>query len=58
MNTGNQRSVHCFIDKATGDVYKAAGWKAPAPHVRGNIVTGFDDIAARFDWAGGYLYLR
>lgn len=30
-------SVHCFIDKTNGDVLKAAGWKAPAKHARGNI---------------------
>lgn len=33
-------SVHCFIDRTNGDVLKAAGWKAPAKHARGNI---FDD---------------
>ena len=27
-------SVHCFIDKKTGEVYKAASWKAPAKIVR------------------------
>lgn len=31
------RSVHCFINKETGDIYKAAGWAAPAKHARGNI---------------------
>lgn len=30
-------SVHCFIDRDTGDVLKAASWKAPAKHARGNI---------------------
>jgi hypothetical protein len=55
---GRSNSVHCFIDNANGDLYKAAGWKAPAKHVRGNIVTGLDDIMARFTWSGGYLYLR
>jgi hypothetical protein len=54
--TLRSKSVHCFIDNATGDVYKAAGWKAPAKGARGNIVTGLDDIADRFDWSGGYLY--
>lgn len=29
--------VHCFIEIATGDIYKAATWNAPAKHVRGNI---------------------
>lgn len=32
--------VYCFIEIATGNIYKAAGWKAPAKHVRGSI---FDD---------------
>ena len=27
-------SVHAFIDRETGDVYKPAGWAKPAKHVR------------------------
>ena len=30
-------AAFCFIDKATGDVLKAASWAAPAKHARGNI---------------------
>lgn len=30
-------SVHCFVDIATGDIYKAASWSTPAKGVRGNI---------------------
>ena len=31
METESQsRSVHAFVDKKTGEVYKAASWKAPA----------------------------
>ena len=26
-----------FIDKENGDIYKAASWKTPAKHARGNI---------------------
>ena len=53
-------SVHCFVDKLTGEVYKPAGWKKPAKHVRFNMS---DDVnRAKLynvcDWAGGYLYLR
>ena len=33
----NNRSVHCFIERSTGNVLKAASWKAPAKHARGNI---------------------
>ena len=53
-------SVHCFDDKLSGEVYKPAGWKQPAKHVRFNMS---DDInRAKLynvcDWAGGYLYPR
>tara|TARA_R100001463_G_scaffold107473_1_gene162054 strand:+ start:708 stop:1121 length:414 start_codon:yes stop_codon:yes gene_type:complete len=56
----NQRSVHAFIDKKTGEVYKAAGWKSPAKHVRGQLLDSAsrEDILERCDWAGGYLYMR
>ena len=27
-------SVHSFVDKETGDVYKPASWAAPAKHIR------------------------
>jgi hypothetical protein len=30
-------SAHCFVDKETGDVLKAASWSKPAKHARGNI---------------------
>lgn len=37
LNNG-QRMVFGFVDNATGDIYKAAGWNAPAKHVRGNVL--------------------
>ena len=33
-------SVFAFVDKVTGDIYKPAGYNAPAKGIRGNI---FDD---------------
>lgn len=34
-----QRSCHSFIDLNTGDIWKAASWKAPAKNFpRGNII--------------------
>ena len=51
-----QNSVHSFVDRKTGDLYKAAGWAAPAKGVRGNIVTDLKSIAERMDPYGGYLY--
>ena len=55
-------SVHCFVDKETGDVYKAASWAAPAKHIRFSF-QNVEDLKFllnpdNVDWAGGYLYLR
>ena len=55
-------SVHCFVDKETGDVYKAASWAAPAKHVRFTF-QNVDHLKFllnpdNVDWAGGYLYIR
>ena len=61
METGaGSRSVHAFIDKKTGDVYKPASFKAPAKHVRFNlcIISDREWLLANADWAGGYLYVR
>ena len=57
---GRARSVHAFYDQRTGDVYKAAGWKAPAKHVRFNLLDdeSFATLIATCDWSGGYLYIR
>jgi hypothetical protein len=30
-------AVHCFVEIATGNIYKPAGWNAPAKGVRGNL---------------------
>ena len=55
----NQRSVHAFIDKKTGDVYKPAGWQGPAKHVRYNLLDAdsCNECLKRADWSGGYLYM-
>lgn len=29
--------IYCFIEKSTGDIFRAASYKAPAKHARGNI---------------------
>ena len=31
-------SVHTFVDKTTGDIYKAASFRAPAKGVRGSVL--------------------
>ena len=55
-------SVHCFIDKQTGEVYKPASWKAPAKHVRFDLRL-IQDREFLFNpnnisWAGSHLYMR
>lgn len=32
-----ERSVYGFVDLSNGDLLKAASWKAPAKHARGNL---------------------
>lgn len=34
---GASRSVHSFIERSSGDILKAASWRAPAKHARGNV---------------------
>jgi len=55
---GQTESVHAFIDRKTGEVYKAASYKAPAKGVRFNllIIQEREFVLENCDWAGGYLY--
>jgi hypothetical protein len=57
MDNGG-RSVHAFVDPTTGDVLKAAGWKAPAKGVRYNLLndTSYEQMLAAVDPFGAYLY--
>ena len=34
LDANGSRSVHAFVDKKTGEVYKSASWKSPAKGVR------------------------
>ena len=54
------RGIHAFVDMKTGEVYKAASWKAPAKGVRFNLLLIKDRewLLEHADWAGGYLYMR
>ena len=56
----NQESVHAFIDRKTGDVFKPASWRGPAKIARYNLLddASYAQCLARADWAGGYLYMR
>ena len=57
---GERGSIHCFVEKSTGDIYKPAGWKTPYTKgnncVRGNIydTSSFE----KTDLHGGWLYAR
>ena len=55
-------SVHAFVDKYTGEVYKPAGWANPAKHVRYDmrIIKERESLhnPDKIDWAGGHLYMR
>jgi hypothetical protein len=60
IDGGGQRSVHAFVDKQTGEVYKSASWKAPAKGVRFDLrlIEDREYLLQNADWAGGYLYAR
>ena len=57
---GQTESVHAFIDKKTGEVYKAASYKSPAKGVRFDLrlIEQREWLFENADWAGGYLYVR
>lgn len=57
-NFGHQRSVHSFVDRVTGDVFKPEGWAKPAKGVRFNLLTGMSTLLSVVDPYGGYLYQR
>ena len=59
VDSSSNRSVHCFIDKNTGEVYKSASWKAPAQGVRYDlrIIHQREYLLKNADWSGGYLYV-
>ena len=58
-NRPPSRSVHAFVDKKTGEVYKPASFKAPAKIVRFNLclIKDREWLLENADWAGEYLYL-
>jgi hypothetical protein len=48
------RSAHAFLDRASGDVLKAAGWKAPAKGARGNIFDAANGLARMSAYGPAY----
>ena len=61
-NEYREGSVHAFVDKNTGEVYKPASYNSPAKYVRFDmrIINQREQLHNPFftGWAGGYLYLR
>jgi hypothetical protein len=60
MDANGSRSVHAFVDKKTGEVYKSASWKSPAKGVRYDLrlIEQREWLLENADWAGGYLYAK
>jgi hypothetical protein len=60
IDGGASRSVHAFVDKKTGEVYKSASWRAPAKGVRYDmrLIEQREQMLATCDWSGGYLYIK
>jgi len=58
IDASGSRSVHCFVDCKTGEVYKSASWKAPAKGVRYDLrlIEDRERCFKNADWSGGYLY--
>jgi hypothetical protein len=50
-----ETGVHCFIDKATGDVLKAETWARPAKHARGNIFDAHNGLEKMGPYGPAYL---
>ena len=60
VNGGGSRSVHAFVDKKTGELYKSASWKSPAKGVRYDLrlIKDREYLLENADWSGGYLYAK
>jgi len=60
IDGGRSRSVHCFVDRKTGEVYKSASWKSPAKGVRYDLrlIKDREYLLEHADWSGGYLYAK
>ena len=60
VDGGSSRSVHAFVDKNTGEVYKSASWKSPAKGVRYDLrlIKDREWLFENADWSSGYLYAK
>lgn len=55
----SSRSVHAFIDKHNGNMYKPASWRGPAKYARYNLLddASYKECLEKADHCGGYLYM-
>ena len=52
ISAGGSRSVHSFVEKSTGNIWKAASWAAPARNfTRGNVFDA-NSYAKNVRWTG------
>jgi hypothetical protein len=60
VDGGSSRSVHAFVDKNTGELYKSSSWKSPAKGVRYDLrlIKDREWLLENATWCGGYLYKR
>lgn len=52
---GNNRGVYCFVDMTNGDVLKAATWRAPAKHARGNLFAPDGGLGCTGPYGAAYM---
>ena len=60
IDGGSSRSVHAFVDKNTGELYKSSSWKSPAKGVRYDLrlIADREWLFENASWCGGYLYAK
>jgi hypothetical protein len=51
-------TIHAFVDKISGDIYKPASYKTPYKDARYNLFNDHKKLIDECDWAGSYLYKR
>ena len=52
ISAGGSRSVHSFVEKSNGNIWKAASWAAPARNfTRGNVFNA-SSYAKNVRWTG------
>lgn len=58
VRNNRRESIHAFVCKATGNIYKPAGTKAPAKTSRGNVLSPQNGLEAVYPDGSCIIYLR